>query len=160
MSRLLWVAVGAAAAVAGARKIGLVGDPAAASGASGGSGRPLSGAAAGARAALRAMSTAAGAARTIKDVRREFSAGMAEREQQLRDDLLGDVDVDALRAARAEQRAARAAGASATGDVPPAWHDDADAREAARAARARRGWADEPTDDPDDAEGELPYAFY
>jgi hypothetical protein len=75
---------------------------------------------------------------------------MAEREQQLRDDLLGDVDVDALRAARAERRAAAEAEEDAAED----------ARERARTDRARRGWADEPTEDPDDGEGDLPYAFY
>jgi hypothetical protein len=84
---------------------------------------------------------------------------MAEREAQLRHDLVGDVNVDAL---RAERRAARAAAAEedAAGAVPPAWHRDPEAREAARAARARRGWADEPTDDPADEDGDLPYSFY
>ncbi|NKY10399.1 hypothetical protein HGA09_08260, partial [Cellulomonas hominis] len=48
----------------------------------------------------------------------------------------------------------------AAGAVPPAWHRDPEAREAARAARARRGWADEPTDDPADEDGDLPYSFY
>jgi hypothetical protein len=147
MARLLWVAVGAAAAVAGARRLGLIGVPeAGTTGAAGVGG----GAAAGARAAFRTMSSAAGAARALADARREFSVGMAEREQQLRDDLLGDVDVDALRAARAERRAAAEAEEDAAED----------ARERARTDRARRGWADEPTEDPDDGEGDLPYAFY
>jgi hypothetical protein len=79
---------------------------------------------------------------------------MAEREQQLRDDLLGDVDVDALRAARADRRAA----AGAERDV--AAEASQEAREQARSDRARRGWAEEPTEDPDDGEGDLPYAFY
>jgi hypothetical protein len=144
MARLLWVAVGAAAAVAGARRLGLIGVPEAGPTGAGG------GAAAGARAAFRTMSSAAGAARALADARREFSVGMAEREQQLRDDPLGDVDVDALRAARAERRAAAESEEDAAED----------AREQARTARARRGWADEPTEDPADGDGDLPYAFY
>jgi hypothetical protein len=160
MKRLFWVAVGAAVAVAGAKRLGLLDEPPAARPDAGG--RTLGGAALAAQAArtaFRAGATAAGTVRSLSDARRELLAGMAEREAQLRHDLVGDVNVDAL---RAERRAARAAAAEedAAGAVPPAWHRDPEAREAARAARARRGWADEPTDDPADEDGDLPYSFY
>lgn len=160
MKRLFWVAVGAAVAVAGAKRLGLLDEPTAARPDAGD--RTLGGAALAAQAArtaFRAGATAAGTVRSLSDARRELLAGMAEREAQLRHDLVGDVDVDAL---RAERRAARAAAAEedAAGAVPPAWHRDPEAREAARAARARRGWADEPTDDPADEDGDLPYSFY
>lgn len=172
MSRLLWVAVGAAAAVAGAKRLGLLDDltgaPAArgahaeGSGAAGGTAAATATTAARAvRTAFRAGATTAGAVRSLSDARREFRTGMAEREAQLRHDLVGDVDVDAIRAERAERRAAaREDEHDAHGAVPPAWHRDPEAREAARAARARRGWADEPTDDPADDDGDVPYSFY
>ncbi|MCG7285964.1 hypothetical protein MHY85_08240 [Cellulomonas sp. ACRRI] len=170
MSRLLWVAVGAAAAVAGAKRLGLLDDL---TGAPAGHGAHADGDAAGTaratattaaravRTAFRAGATTAGAVRSLSDARREFRAGMAEREAQLRHDLVGDVDVDAIRTERAAHRAAgREAEHDAGGAVPPAWHRDPEAREAARAARARKGWADEPTDDPADGDGDLPYSFY
>lgn len=171
MSRLLWVAVGAAAAVAGAKRLGLLDDVlgSPATGTSGTSGSTPRGTAAtaaqAARTAFRAGAATAGAVRSLSDARREFLAGMAEREEQLRHDLVGDVDVDALRAERDARRdtgraSARAARRDPFGSVPPAWHGDAEDREAARAARARRGWADEPTDDPADEDGDLPYSFY
>jgi hypothetical protein len=161
MRRLFWVGVGAAAAVAGARRLGLLdgltGDTEhAAHGSHAGAGRST--AAQAARTAFRAGTTTAGAVRSLSDARRAFTTAMAEREQQLRHDLVGDVDVDAIRAERAERRAAAAADTS--GAVPPAWHRDPEAREATRRSRARRGWADEPTDDPADGDGDLPYSFY
>ncbi len=157
MGRLLWVAVGATAAVAGARRLGLVHPPEHGLGRV--AGGAAGGAAAGARAALRTATTAAGVLRALSDARHELLDGMAEREQQLRDDLLGDVDVEALRAARAAQKAdARRSGPD--GGARPAWQHDAPERGSARAARARQGWADGPTEDPDDGDGELPYAFY
>jgi hypothetical protein len=165
MSRLLWVGVGAAAAVAGAKRLGLLDSLTGApdGGAhSAGSAGAASTAARAARTAFRAGATTAGAVRNLSDARREFSAGMAEREAQLRHDLVGDVDVDAIRAERAAHQAAARTTADAgddSGTVPPAWHRDAEARDEARRARSRRGWADEPTDDPGDGDGDLPYAF-
>lgn len=166
MSRLLWVAVGAAAAVAGAKRLGLLDDLTGTASARGahadGSATGAAGTAARAvRTAFRAGATTAGTVRSLSDARREFRTGMAEREAQLRHDLVGDVDVDAIRTERAERRAAaRQDEHDAHGAVPPAWHRDPEARDAARAARARRGWADEPTDDPADDDGDLPYSFY
>ena len=169
MSRLLWVGVGAAAAVAGAKRLGLLDTvTGAADGPHGahsaGAAGAASTAARAARTAFRAGATTAGAVRNLSDARREFRAGMAEREAQLRHDLVGDVDVDAIRAERAAHRAAaHAAGtadeADGSGTVPPAWHRDPAARTEARQARSRRGWADEPTEDPGDGDGDLPYAF-
>jgi hypothetical protein len=164
MSRLLWVGVGAAAAVAGAKRLGLLdsltGTPEGAHGAhSAGAAGAASTAARAARTAFRAGATTAGAVRNLSDARREFLAGMAEREAQLRQDLVGDVDVDAIRTERAAHRAAAREDHDASGAVPPAWHRDAEARDEARRARSRRGWADEPTDDPGDGDGDLPYAF-
>jgi hypothetical protein len=162
MSRLLWVGVGAAAAVAGARRLGLLdsltGAPEAGAHSAGSAGA-ASTAARAARTAFRAGATTAGAVRNLSDARREFSAGMAEREAQLRHDLVGDVDVDAIRTERAAHKAAAREDRDPSGAVPPAWHHDAEARDEARRARSRRGWADEPTDDPGDGDGDLPYAF-
>lgn len=172
MSRLLWVGVGAAAAVAGAKRLGLLdsltgaadGPHGAHTAGAGGAAGAASTAARAARTAFRAGATTAGAFRNLSDARRAFAAGMAEREAQLRHDLVGDVDVDAIRAERAARKTtAHGAGADGghddSGAVPPAWHRDPEAREGARRARSRRGWADEPTDDPGDGDGDLPYAF-
>ncbi|WP_454048510.1 hypothetical protein [Cellulomonas sp. Marseille-Q8402] len=165
MSRLLWVGVGAAAAVAGAKRLGLLdsltGTPDGAHTAGSTAAGAASTAARAARTAFRAGATTAGAVRSLSDARREFRLGMAEREAQLRQDLVGDVDVDAIREERAAHRAAGrgAHEADATGTVPPAWHDDTETRAEARRARSRRGWADEPTEDPADGDGDLPYAF-
>ena len=72
----------------------------------------------------------------LATLRSDFLAAMAEREQELRHDLVGDVDVDALRAERPERVA----------KVRSAWS-------------ARRGddWAGGPTEDPDDDDG---YTFF
>ena len=71
----------------------------------------------------------------VTTLKSEFLAGMAEREQQLRHDLVGDVDVEALRAERPER----------VDQLRKAWS-------------SRRGddWAG-PTEDPDDDDG---YTFF
>ena len=73
----------------------------------------------------------------VATLKSEFLAGMAEREQQLRHDLVGDVDVEALKAERPER----------TENLKRAWstarHRDAD-------------WSG-PTEDPDDDDG---YTFF
>jgi hypothetical protein len=162
MSRLLWVAVGAAAAVAGAKRLGLLdgvtGAPAPHGAHAGGSAPGATTAARAVRTAFRAGATTAGAVRSFSDARREFRLGMAEREEQLRHDLVGDVDVDAIRAERAARRGERDADVS--GATPPAWQREPADRDAARAARSRHGWADGPTDDPEDDDGDVPYSFY
>ena len=91
--------------------------------------------------AAAAIDTAAKVRRTARGVLGEFTAGLAEREAELRHDLIGDVDVEALRSERARDRADRA-------------HD-------VRTARTGRGWADGPTEDPeDDGDDGLPYSFF
>jgi hypothetical protein len=123
MKRLVWIAVGAAAAVVVIRKGSALSE------------RYLP---AGTHDALGTVGRVASAARTVKS---EFLTGIAEREQELRHDLIGDVDVEAL---RGERERARAAGASGP-----------------RARRATRAWADSPTEDPeDDGDDGLPYSFF
>ncbi|AEE46142.1 hypothetical protein [Cellulomonas fimi] len=83
------------------------------------------------------------ARRAWDTARREFAAGLAEREEQLRHDLVGDVDVERLRSERPQRvdalrQAWSSRGTSARGAAP-------------------KGWADGPTDDPDDDDG---YAFF
>ncbi|WP_448060686.1 hypothetical protein [Cellulomonas hominis] len=151
MKRLFWVAVGVAGAVVVIRRAGDLSErylPAGATGALGTVGR---------------VALALGTARS------EFAAGLAEREAQLRHDLIGDVDIDALRTERDERRRADRAGEPGdTADPDRTGHghrrggrpDTAAARAEARARRAARGWEHEPTEDSPDDEGELPYSFY
>ena len=113
MKRLVWIAVGAVAAVVVIRKGAALSE------------RYLP---AGARDAVGTVGRVASAAHTA---RTEFVAGIAEREEELRRDLIGDVDVEALRSGRNRSRS----------------------RDRSRAARA--------TEDPeDDGDGGLPYSFY
>ncbi|MEZ0449634.1 hypothetical protein [Cellulomonas sp. ICMP 17802] len=73
----------------------------------------------------------------VATLKREFLAGMSEREQQLRHDLVGDADIETLKAERPERVAnLRRSWSSAR-------HRDAD-------------WAG-PTEDPDDDDG---YTFF
>ncbi|MBO3085535.1 hypothetical protein [Cellulomonas fengjieae] len=72
----------------------------------------------------------------VVTLRTQFATAMAEREQQLRHDLVGDVDVDELRAQRPERVA----------DLRRSW----DSR---HAGAGRVG----PTEDPDDDDG---YTFF
>jgi len=76
--------------------------------------------------------------RALRAARDEFRTGVAEREAELLEALVGDVDVDALRAAAPRHRAElrETFGRPARGDL---------ARDL-----AARGWADAPTSDPDD----------
>jgi len=123
MRRLVWIAIGAAVTVVVIRKGAELSE------------RYLP---AGARDAAGTVGRVAGAARTLKT---EFLAGISEREAELRHDLIGDVDVEALRAERVRGRADRTS--------------------APRATRAGRGWADGPTEDPeDDGDDGLPYSFF
>ena len=123
MKRLVWIAIGAAVTVVVIRKGAELSE------------RYLP---AGARDAVGTVGRVTSAARTAKT---EFLAGLAEREAELRHDLIGDVDVEALRSESARDRADRA-------------HD-------VRTARTGRGWADGPTEDPeDDGDDGLPYSFF
>jgi hypothetical protein len=92
--------------------------------------------------AAAAIGTATQVTRTARGVWGEFSAGLAEREHELRTALVGDADLADVRA--------RGRGA---------WDD---LRGARRPAADRRGrvpseWAEGPLEDPDDDDG---YAFF
>ncbi|UJP39082.1 hypothetical protein [Cellulomonas palmilytica] len=123
MRRLFWVGVGVAVTVVVIRKGRAVAEAYLPQG--------TTDVVTGASALTRAFATA----------RHEFAAGMAEREAQLRSELVGDVDVDAVRADK-DRRVA---------ELRSAWGD---ARGGARRApqRERRvppDWAG-PLEDPDD----------
>ncbi len=73
----------------------------------------------------------------LATARREFAAGMAEREAQLTHDLVGDADIDALRERRGEHVDA----------LREAWAGSRPRKE--RARKVPDNWAG-PTEDPDD----------
>ncbi|MEV7971886.1 hypothetical protein [Cellulomonas sp. NPDC089187] len=152
MRRLIWVGVGVVATVAVAHRLGLIDVP----GAPRRESKPADPVIAAARGLLAAGRTAGGVQQALRQARTDFRDGMAEREAQLRDNLLGDADIDAI---KAERRASAAPGPATDGVAPPSWHTDPEARREARAARARRGWADAPTEDPED-DDEQPYSFF
>jgi len=76
--------------------------------------------------------------RALRAARDDFHAGVAEREAELLDALVGDVDLDTLRATAPRHRAElrETFGRSGRGDIA--------------GDLAARGWADAPTTDPDD----------
>lgn len=120
MSRLFWVGVGVAATVVVARRGRQVVEHYAPAG---------------------AVDTVGGAVRVaqaLRAARDEFRAGVAQREAELLDALVGDVDLDELRATAPRRRAElrETFGRPARDDL-------------ARDLTAR-GWADAPTTDPDD----------
>lgn len=94
------------------------------------------------RDAAAAMTTAARLTRTARGVLDEFAAGLAERESELRLALVGDADLDEVkargRAAWREMRATKGSAARRDRAVPDSW-------------------ADGPLEDPDDDDG---YAFF
>lgn len=152
MRRLVWIGVGAVAAVAVAHRLGLIEVP----GAPRPAARPADPVVAAARGLFAAGRTAGGVQQALRQARTDFRDGMAEREAQLRDGLLGDADIDAIKAERSATRTPRP---RPDGVTPPAWHTDPEARREARAARVRRGWDDAPTEDPED-DGDVPYSFF
>ncbi|BDO42319.1 hypothetical protein [Cellulomonas sp. NTE-D12] len=88
--------------------------------------------------ATAAVAGAGRLARAAEGARREFAAGFAERERALREALVGDVDVDKLRAEAPARRAALRETFGGRHAAPPEW-------------------AENPTEDPDDDDG---YAFF
>ncbi|HEY8717561.1 hypothetical protein [Pengzhenrongella sp.] len=92
----------------------------------------------------RAAGIVGGLGGALRHARSEFSAGLAEREAELRHDLLGDVDLDEARKRTDEWRAQRA-GSSGPGHRSPS------------GTERRRHRGAEPQDDDD---GELGYSFY
>lgn len=136
MRRLFWVAVGAAAAVVLSRRLTRAIDQHV----------PPS-----ARAAGTAVSRLPAA---VRRARADFTEAVVEREAQLRHGLLGDVDVEALRAERADRSGHGEAGTARPGPARRAGVRRADAR----MRRATRDFAGQPTEDVDDED--LPYAFF
>lgn len=122
MRRLLWVAVGVGLTVVVIRKAGDLADRYAPPG------------------ARQAAGTLAQATTVARGAKAEFLAAMREREEQLRHDLVGDVDVEALRDERARHRAAS--------PTPTR-----------RQRAAAKDWADHPTEDPED-DANVPYSFF
>lgn len=125
MSRLFWVAVGAAATVIAIRKSRTVIEAHTPPG------------------VAQAAGVVTGLGGALKAARSEFSAGLAERESELRRGLLGDADVDAARARTDAWRAERADRKGRHADP-----DDVPGRTPSTAPRA---------EDPDD--GDLGYSF-
>jgi len=78
--------------------------------------------------------------RALRAARDDFRTGVAEREAELLDALVGDVDLDTLRVNAPRHRAEL----RDTFGRPP--------RDGLASDLAARGWADEPTTDPDDDE--------
>ncbi|MBO0900383.1 hypothetical protein J1G42_18365 [Cellulomonas sp. zg-ZUI222] len=76
----------------------------------------------------------------LRAAREDFRSGVAEREAELLEALVGDVDVDTVRSNAPRHRAElrEAFGRPAAGGLA--------------ADLSARGWADEPTTDPDDDE--------
>ena len=147
MKRLFWIGVGAVATVVVIRKVrGLV-DAHTPPG------------------VAQAAGVVSGLGSALRSARSEFSAGLAEREAELRQDLLGDVDLDAAReradswradrrqqrgsargrsrpaSSHAKSRPGRHTGAAPTGEIP-----------------TRPAASGEIAQDPSD--GELGYSFY
>lgn len=82
--------------------------------------------------------------RALRAARDDFRTGVAEREAELLDALVGDVDLDALRATAPRRRAELA---ESFGRPP---------RDVLARDLAARGWADAPVQDPDD-DDEAPF---
>ncbi len=122
MRRLLWVAVGVGLTVVVIRKAGDLADRYAPPG------------------ARQAAGTLVQATTVARGAKAEFLAAMREREEQLRHDLVGDVDVEALRDERARHRA----------ESPTPTR---------RQRAAAKDWADHPTEDPED-DANVPYSFF
>lgn len=160
MKRLVWAAVGAVAASVGAYRLGLLRQD-------GLRGQAVTGAVDTAKAAVTVAKGAGKATRGLARARRDLVEAMAEREAQLRHDLLQDADVEGYRAARAAGRGPRVRDGHASDDwelwdegvTPPGWRRDEGGRWAARRSRSRKAWADAPTEDPED-DGDLPYSFF
>lgn len=99
MKRLFWIGVGAVAAVVVIRKSGDLIERHTPPG------------------VARAAGVVTGCGAALRAARTEFTAGLAEREAELRHDLLGDVDLDEARA-RTEARRAQRSGARRSPQAP------------------------------------------
>ena len=136
MKRLFWIAVGAVATAVVIRKTGDLIERHTPPG------------------VTRAAGVVTGCGAALRTARAEFSAGLAEREAELRHDLLGDVDLDEART-RTDARRAQRAGTSRTS------HASSDRPVDAATDQAPQGDASTTSDvaqDPDD--DELGYSFF
>lgn len=142
MKRLFWIAVGAVATVVVIRKTGDLVERHTPPG------------------VTRAAGVVAGCGAALRSARAEFTAGLAEREAELRHDLLGDVDLDEART-RTEARRARRAGASRAPHAGTPGAPHASSGSPADAATGRAPDSDAASDvaqDPDD--DDLGYSFF
>ncbi|GAA2723747.1 hypothetical protein [Cellulomonas aerilata] len=137
MRRLFWVAVGAAGTVTALRKAREVTD------------RHVP---AGARSALGA---AAGVTGAVRRAREEFRTATAQRESELRADLLAGADLARSRTTVDAWRAQRAASSGADG---ASGASASDPRAGDRGGRARPGGGSHRAEDPED--GPEGYSFY
>jgi hypothetical protein len=135
MRRLFWIGVGAVAAVVVIRKAkGLIDEH-----------TPPG--------VAQAAGVVSGLGGALRSARKEFSAGLAEREAELRSDLLGDVDLDEARTRTDEWRAERRERGE-TRTRPWAARSDAKDRRGRHSGAASEDIAQDPGD------GELGYSFY
>jgi hypothetical protein len=138
MKRLFWIGVGAVGAVVVIRKAGALIERHTPPG------------------VTRAAGVVTGCGAALRAARAEFTAGLAEREAELRHDLLGDVDLDEARA-RTEARRAQRDGTRRAPHAPSGHPGDADPTN----DQAPDGDTEPTSDvaqDPDD--DELGYSFF
>jgi hypothetical protein len=135
MRRLFWIGVGAAAAVVVIRKAGALIE----------SHTP-----AGVAQAAGAVTVVRKAVRTARE---EFTAGLAEREADLRCGLLGDADLDQARSRADTWRANRA-------DRDPAGTAPTGRGQGRRGRHSGPGADTAQAQDPSDDDGDLGYSFY
>lgn len=132
MKRLFWISVGAAAAVLVIRKAGDLIERHTPPG------------------VAHAAGVVSGLSGVLRTARTEFTAGFAEREAELRHDLLGDVDLDEARTRTDAWRAGRG---------------DSTRRRPSRGSPRTAGGVGRHPDDSaelaqDDDDGDLGYSFY
>ncbi|RYV52862.1 hypothetical protein [Pengzhenrongella frigida] len=136
MRRLFWIGVGAVATVVVIRKVRSLVDEHVPAG------------------VTQAAGVVGGLSGALRSARSEFSAGLAEREAELRRDLLGDVDLDAARSRTESWRAERHAKRATSPDRTASSSESSD-----RAGRPGRH-ADDSELAQDPSDGELGYSFF
>ena len=137
MKRLFWIGVGAAAAVVVIRRSRDLVEAHTPPG------------------VVQAVGIVGGLGGAIRSARAEFTAGLAEREADLRHGLLGDVDLDeartrtdAWRADRADRAGSTSPGRASSGSRRRGRHSDPRTQDQPQAQ------------DPSDDDGDLGYSFY
>lgn len=141
MKRLFWIGVGAAATVVVIRKVNGLVDAHTPPG------------------VAQAAGVVSGLGAALRSARTEFSAGLAEREAELRQDLLGDVDLDVARERAESWRADRGTrSGSSSGRSRKASSGTSRPGRHTGEVSTRPAAAGEIAQDPSD--GELGYSFY